>query len=67
MVLLSLYVTVTVTVTGQTAVLIATDCEHLKEQESVGHPGVDVSLDRRSWFGQSLCKACYLAVSEELG
>lgn len=67
MVLLSLYVIVTDTVSGQTAVLIATDCEHLEEQESIGHPGVDVSLDRRRWFGQSLCKACYLAVSEELG
>jgi hypothetical protein len=66
-VLLSLCVIVTVTVSGQTAVLIATDCEHLKDQESIGHPGVDVSLDRRSQFGQSLCEAYYLAVSEELG
>jgi len=65
--IVSLYVIVSVTVSGQTAVLIATDCEHLKEQESVGHPGMDVSLDRRSWFGQSLCKAYYLAVSEKLG
>jgi len=47
-VFLSLFVIVTVTVSGQTAVLIATDCEHLKEQESIGHPGVDVSLDRRN-------------------
>jgi hypothetical protein len=66
-VLLSLYVIVTVTVSGQTALLIATDCEHLEEQESVEHPRVDVFLDRRSWYGQSLCNACYVAVSEVLG
>jgi len=47
-VFLSLFVIGTVPVSGQTAVLIATDCEHLKEQESIGHPGVDVSLDRRN-------------------
>lgn len=67
MVLLLLCVIVTVTVSGQTAVLIATDCEHLKEQESFGHQGVDVSFDRGIWFGQSLCQAYYLAVAEELG
>lgn len=52
---------------GQAALLPFTDCEHLEEQESGRHPRVDVSLDRRSWLGQPICKTCCLATTEELG
>jgi hypothetical protein len=54
-------------VSGQAALLTVTDCEPLEEQESGGHPRVDVFLDRRGWLGQPLCEACYMAVTEELG
>jgi hypothetical protein len=56
-----------VALSGQAALLPFIDCEPLEEQESGGHPRVDVSLDRRCWLGQPVCKACCLAATEELG
>jgi hypothetical protein len=58
---------VVVPVSGQAVVLTATDCEPLEEQESGGHPRVDVFLDRRIWRGQSFYESCHVAVTEELG
>jgi hypothetical protein len=54
-------------VSGQAVVLTVTDREPLEEQESGGHPRVDVFLDRRIWIRKSFYEACYVAVTEELG
>jgi hypothetical protein len=39
-----------VSLSGQAVLLRVTDCEPLEEQESGGHPRMDVFLNRRVWL-----------------